>query len=80
MQVQIELTGESRDLLLNHFRERTQLHDILERAKHEEIAGVAVYTFNCDVPHAEELLRMAREHWPAAVKDIEHAISAATAH
>jgi hypothetical protein len=79
MQIEIELTGESRDLLMRHFKEGTELHDILNRATGREVAGVTVYTFACDVRQAESLLEMARDHCPPAVKDIEHAIFAATA-
>lgn len=79
MPVQIELTDESRDLLLRHFKEHTPLHEILEGATRKELAGVGVYVFECDVRQAEELLAMARDHCPPAVKDIEHAIFAATA-
>jgi hypothetical protein len=79
MQIQIELTEGSRELLMRHFKERTQLHEILERANRNEVAGVAVYTFECNVQQAEALLEMARDHCPPAVKDIEHAIFAATA-
>jgi hypothetical protein len=75
----MELTEESRDLLMRHFKERTPLHDILESAARREIAGVAIYAFECDVQQANELLEMARNHCPPAVKDIEHAIFAATA-
>ena len=79
MQIQIELTEESRDLLMRHFKERTQLRDIIERANRNEVAGVAIYRFECDVQQATALLEMARDHCPPAVKDIEHAIFAATA-
>jgi hypothetical protein len=79
MQIPMELTEESRELLMRHFRERTPLHEILERATRNEIAGVAVYAFACDVEQANELLETARNHCPPAVKDIEHAIFAATA-
>lgn len=79
MKVQVELTEESRELLMRHFKELTALHEVLETARRDEIAGVAVYIFECDVPHATELLEMARNHCPPAVKDIEHAIFAATA-
>jgi hypothetical protein len=79
MKIPIELTGESRDLLVRHFKERTELHDILEHASRNEVAGVAVYAFECEPQQAEELFEMARNHCPPAVKDIEHAIFAATA-
>jgi hypothetical protein len=79
MNVAIELTEESRDLLVRHFQEGTALHDVLERAARNEIAGVAVYAFECEPQQAESLLEMARNHCPPAVKDIEHAIFAATA-
>ena len=79
MKVPIELTEESRDLLVRHFKEGTELPEILERAARNEIAGVAVYTFECEPQEAEALLEMARDHCSPAVKDIEHAIFAATA-
>jgi len=79
MKVQIELTEESRELLMRHFAENTPHHTILKRATRNELAGVGVYAFECDVSLAEELLAMARDHCPPAVKDIEHAIFAATA-
>jgi hypothetical protein len=79
MQIRIELTEESRELLMHHFKERTPLHDSLARAQRNELAGIGVYAFECDVKQATELLEMARDHCPPAVKDIEHAIFAATA-
>ena len=79
MQIPIELTEESRELLMRHFKERTPLHDILESATRKELAGVAVYAFDLNGDQATELLEMARGHCPPAVKDIEHAIFAATA-
>ena len=79
MQIQIELTEESRELLMRHFKERTPLHEVLARAQRSELAGIVVYAFECDVTQATELLEMARDHCPPAVKDIEHAIFAATA-
>jgi len=79
MQVQIELTGESHELLLRHFKEGSPLHEVLQRARRNELAGIDVYVFECDVTQATELLEMARDHCPPAVKEIEHAIFAATA-
>ena len=77
--IRLELTGESRDLLVRHFKEGTELHEILDHAARNEIAGIAVYAFECETPEAEALLEMARNHCPPAVKDIEHAIVAARA-
>ena len=77
MQVSIELTEESRELLMRHFRSGAPLHEVLNHAARNEIAGVAVYSFACDDAQAGELLEMARNHCPPAVKDIEHAIEAA---
>ena len=77
MEIAIELTGESRELLLRHFKPREPLHEVLARARPQEIAGVAVYAFKCDLSQAQQLLEMARNHCPPAVKDIEHAVSAA---
>jgi hypothetical protein len=79
MKISIELTEDSRDLLVRHFKEHTALHDILEHAKRNEVAGVSVYSFECEPQQAEALLEMARDHCPPAVKNIEHAIFAATA-
>jgi hypothetical protein len=79
MEIPIELTEESRELLMRHFKERTSLHGVLESATRKELAGVAVYAFELDGEQATELLEMARDHCPPAVKDIEHAIFAATA-
>lgn len=79
MQIQIELTEESRELLMRHFKDRTLLHEVLARAQRKELAGIGVYAFECDLKQATELLEMARDHCPPAVKDIEHAIFAATA-
>lgn len=53
--------------------------EILERPTREELAGVGVSAFECDVRQAEELSAMARGHCPPAVKEIEQAIFAATA-
>jgi hypothetical protein len=79
MAVKIELTEESRECLLRHFRDGTKLHLDLQNAERKEIAGIAVYAFDCDVDEARELLRMASEHCVPAAADIEHAINAATA-
>ncbi|HYT54189.1 MAG TPA: hypothetical protein VEQ38_05700 [Verrucomicrobiae bacterium] len=65
-------------MLVRHFKERTELHEILKRATRNEVAGV-VYAFEREPQQAEALLEMARDHCPPAVKDIEHAIFAATA-
>ena len=79
MQIQIELTEESRELLMRHFKESASLHEVLARAEQNELAGVTLYSFECDLLEATELLEMTRDHCPPAVKDIEHAIFAATA-
>jgi hypothetical protein len=73
------VTEESRELLMRHFEQRTALHGVLARAQRKELAGIGVYAFECDVTQATELLEMARDHYPPAVKDIEHAIFAVTA-
>jgi hypothetical protein len=73
----MELTEESRDLLARHFQEGTELHEILNHADRNEVAGIAVYAFECALPEAKTLLEMARNHCSPAVKDIEHAIAAA---
>ena len=51
----------------------------LELATRKDVAGAAVYTSECDVQQATALLEMARGPCAPAVKDIEHAIFAATA-
>lgn len=79
MQIKIELTGESRELLMRHFKESASLHEVLARAQRNELAGIDVYSFDCDLQQATELLQMPRDHCPSAVKDIEHPIFAATA-
>ncbi|HEY7163976.1 MAG TPA: hypothetical protein VIB79_05415 [Candidatus Binatia bacterium] len=79
MAVKIELTEESRECLMRHFKEGTKLHLDLKNARRNEIAGVAVYAFDCDPNEARELLRMAKDHCLPAAADIEHAIDAATA-
>ena len=76
MAVQIELTEESRECLMRHFKEETKIHRELRNAQRNEIADVAVYAFSCDPEDARELLRMARDHCAPAVKDIEHAMTA----
>ena len=48
MQIQIELTEESRELLMRHFKERAPLHEILARAQRTELAGIGVYSFECE--------------------------------
>jgi hypothetical protein len=72
------MTGESRELLLRHCKDRTPVHEALERAQRNEIDGVAVYSFQCDVQQATELLEVAK-NLPTAVKDMAHAIFAAMA-
>jgi hypothetical protein len=52
---------------------------VLKGASRKELADVAIYSFECEAAEAENLLAMARDHCPPAVKDIEHAIFAATA-
>jgi hypothetical protein len=61
---------------MRHFTGRTPVLEILERPTREELAGVGVSAFECDVRQAEELSAMARGHCPPA---IEHAMFAATA-
>ena len=61
---------------MRHFKEGSALHKALSRADRTEIAGVAVYAFECATEDAAALLAMARDHCPPAVKDIEHALSA----
>lgn len=46
MQIQIELTEESRELLMRHFKESASLHEVLARAQRSELAGVTVYSLN----------------------------------
>ena len=46
MQIPIELTEESRELLMRHFKERTPLHEVLARAQRNELAGIGVMPSN----------------------------------
>ena len=62
-----------------HFKEGMELHEILEHAARKDLAGVEIYSFECEPPQAEKLLQMAHARCSQAVKDIEHAIFAATA-
>ena len=39
MKIPIELRAESRDLLVRHFKEGADLHEIPERAARKELAG-----------------------------------------
>ena len=55
MQIQIELTEESRELLMRHFKETSSLHEVLARAQGNELAGVSVYSFECDLQQAGPL-------------------------
>jgi hypothetical protein len=73
MQIPIELTDESRELLLRQFKERTPLHEILEGATRRELSGVEI------IRVWMSQLKMARNHCHSAVKDIEHTIFATTA-
>jgi len=75
MKIPIELSTVSRDLLVRHFKEGTELHEFLEHAAGKDLARVEIYSFECEPPQAEKLLQMARERCSPAVKDIEHAIS-----
>jgi hypothetical protein len=52
MKTSIELTEESRELLLRHFKEGTPLREILAGATRNEVAGVTVYAFECDLQQA----------------------------
>ena len=81
MKIPIELSTDSRDLLVRHFKEGTELHEILEHAARKDLAGVEIYSFECEPPppQAEKLLQMARERCSPAVNDIGHAIFGATA-
>jgi len=63
---------------MRHFKESASLHEVLARAQRNELAGVTVYSFECDLQQATELLEMARDRCPPAVKDSERAIFAAT--
>ena len=77
MQVDIEVTGESWDLLVRPLRAESPVHRARSGAARNKIAAVSVYSFSRDLPQAEELLEMARNHCPPAVKDIKHVIDAA---
>jgi hypothetical protein len=64
---------------MRHFKERTPRHEILDRAHWQRFAGLGVYALNAMCGRQEELLAVARDHYPPPVKDIEHAIFAAAA-
>jgi hypothetical protein len=49
MQIPIELTHDSPELLLRHFKEQSLSHDILRRARRSELAELEVYAFECEV-------------------------------
>jgi hypothetical protein len=79
MKIPIELSTGSRDLLVRHFKEGTELHEILEHAAREDLARVKIYSFECEPPQAEKLLQIAHARCSPVAKDIEHTIFAATA-
>jgi hypothetical protein len=41
---------------MRHFKESASLHEVLARAQRNELAGVGVYPFECDLQQATELL------------------------
>ena len=49
MQIRIELAEESRELLMRHFADSAPLHEVLAGAQRNELAGVDVYSFECDL-------------------------------
>lgn len=77
MKIPIELSTGSRDLLVRHFKEGTELHEFSSMRPARDLARVEIYS--CEPPQAKKLLQMARERCSPAVKDIEHVIFAATA-
>jgi hypothetical protein len=79
MKIPIESTEDSCDLLVRHFKEHTALHDILEHATRNEFAGFQSMPSSVSCSKQRRCSRWARDHCPPAVKDIEHAIFAATA-
>ena len=58
MKIPIELSAESRDLLVRHFKKGAHLHQTLEHATRKDLAGIEIYSFECDPPQAETLLQM----------------------
>jgi len=58
MKIPIELSAESRDLLVRHFKKGADLHQTLEHATRKDLAGIEIYSFKCDLPQAETLLQM----------------------
>jgi hypothetical protein len=78
MQIQIELTEESRELLSATSR-RARRCTRFSPALSKMISRSHCLSSECDLQQATELLEMARDHCPQGVEDIEHAIFAATA-
>ena len=60
MEFPIELSADSRDLLVRHFKEGTDLHEIIEHAARKEPAGIEISFFEREPSQAETLLEMAR--------------------
>jgi hypothetical protein len=77
MPLTIELTPESRECLMRHFKDRSKPYLALEGASRVELAGIDVYSFVCDEVDANILLAIAVDHCPPAVGDIKNALRAA---
>ena len=60
MKIPIDLSTGSRDLLVRHFKEGTELHEILEHAARKDLPRVEIYSFECEPPQAEKLLQNGR--------------------
>jgi hypothetical protein len=41
---------------MRHFKESASLHEVLACAQRNELAGVTIYSFECDLQHGTELL------------------------
>ena len=63
MKFPIELSADSRDLLVRHFKEGTDLHEIIKHAARKEPAGIEIYFFECEPSQAETLLEIPRGRW-----------------
>lgn len=79
MQIQIELTRRVAGVADPPLQGERVVARGSRPPQQNELAGVTLYSFECDLLEATELLEMTRDHCPPAVKDIEHAIFAATA-
>ena len=62
MKIPIELSTGSRDLLVRHFKEGTELHEFLEHAAGKDLARVEIYHLNANRPRRKSYCK-----WRASV-------------